>query len=234
MADEAPQTWYLRRDGVVVEVNSDVVDPSRHIRANAFYKRARGERLTRAEAAAVRAGKGMSFAEAAGPHVGDEDLVLGFLLSYASGLIRQLDKLAAKMGQSLDGGPDRGGMPGTGEWVAWQMLAAYSEQAGYVVGNRLFPRLGDDADAFYAQKDAENEAWEASPEGQASEANRLAYIAAVEAHAEPDGGPEGWSTVPPADPGNPHHDAATKAYHERQFAFGAAYQARLRSERGGG
>jgi hypothetical protein len=111
------EAWFLRRGGVVVTSASGAADPSPMIRANAYRRLAYGERLSRDEAAAVKAAKGHPLSVSG---VVSGEVILGFLMTEAPALIRQVDALALKIGAKI---------PGLGELSAWQFLAEYSANA---------------------------------------------------------------------------------------------------------
>jgi hypothetical protein len=183
MADNI-QNWFLRRDGMVIISALGVEDAAPHLRANAYLNRAYGRRLSTEEVAAVRAAEGMTFSEAVPGGPLDDEQVLGYLLSHAPALVRQLDKLALKIG---------GRIGALGEVMAWQMIRDYADRALAVTMDEAGMLDFEPTPEQEAQR-AEAEARSASPEGQATAAAMA-----------PDGGPDGWSTVPPMNTANPHH-----------------------------
>jgi len=178
-----PTTWYFREGGLVTSTASDVADPALMLRANAYAKAVRGEALTDDERAAVAAGKGQ-------PLIGNvsgkltDDVALGYMFMEAPGLVQQLDDL-------IRGWADRLGFS---DWLAWQIAADYTQRA-----------LAVTMDEAGLNADAETHLTRLASAGVTPD--RLAEIRAEleepeamdteEGALTPDGGPEGWSTVPP-------------------------------------
>jgi hypothetical protein len=144
---------------------------------------------------------------------GGSGTLLGFMYLQAPELVQRLDDLMTEWAARLGGF----------ELFAWQTAAEYVERAqsavAYEAGlgseeaqlDRL-ARLGEtperitEIQASWAESKEFSDAWSASPEG-------------IEAMAEattPDGGPDGWSTVPGRDPA---------AGLERSKAFTRRYRA---------
>jgi hypothetical protein len=180
------QDWFLRRGGVVLGASFDVQpeDEVRFTRANAYLKRAYGQRLTHEESAAIKAAERMTFLDATGGGAIGEEVAFGFVLSHAPALISQLDKLALKIGERFGQ---------LGELRAWQMIRDYADRALAVTMDEA-GMLDFEPTPEQESQAAEADAWAASPEGQAAAAAMA-----------PDGGPDGWSTVPPMNTANPHH-----------------------------
>lgn len=216
MDETAPQVWYLREGGVIRSVAWDVVDVTPMFRANAYAKTVRGEPLSDDERAAVEAVRGQPLmATTAGNMVGD--VGLGFLFTQAPELVQQLDDLIGEWAKRL-GYPD---------FMAWQLAADYAQRALAVTldeagmgdeesAARHLKRSGEtperiaEVQAAWAKDQVDSDAWTASPEGQAA-------AAAAEITMVADDGPEGWSTVPPANPDHPHSPANHRALMARHW-----------------
>lgn len=207
--------WYFREEGAVRDAAQSVVDPAPMHRANAYRKVVNGEDLTDAEREAVAATKGLPMVPTvAGNTLGD--VALGFLFSQAPDLVAELDALVARWAERL----------GHPEVFAWQAAADYTEralavtmeEAGFGVEDAAaHPAFRNETPERIAEVqaawDADRKAFDnlmASPEEQARQA------AVAEAMA-PDGGPEGWSQIPPTNPDHPSHPDNLRLAMERHW-----------------
>jgi hypothetical protein len=207
MGDKAETAhWYFREGGIVTTASWDVADPSPMLRANAYQKAARGEALTDDEHAAVEAARGQPLAHTVLGNLAG-DVGLGFLFTQAPELVQQLDDLVGQWAERL----------GLADFAAWQLAADYTVRA--LAATMDEARIGDEESAIrHLERDGETPerisdwrgggaavvavaaAWATSPEGQAAAAAMA-----------PDGGPEGWSQVPPANPDHGCHPSKRKA-----------------------
>lgn len=183
---EAPSDWFYREGGCVTSASLDVTDPTPMHRQNAYRKIWRGEDLTAEERAALPDAAEPARRYSAGGH----DELLGLIAHHKPEILHAIDKAAEDLAALL-------GLPPV---IAWNLLADYTERARQVVAAEfsasLPPADPDELERWRAEADA----WAASEEGRRAQAA-----------LEPDGGPEGWSQVPPANPDHGCHPSKRPA-----------------------
>lgn len=188
MSETTGAHWYFREGGAVTSAAWDVTDPAPLLRHNAYAKSWRGEALSEAEREAMASAPGGWVGAVSGNMAGD--VLLGMIAHHKPEALVALDRLADDLAEGL-------GLPA---FMVWQTLADYAERATSVVLAETFASVPASDPAEEARQVAAARAWEESEEGR-----RAAEAAA------PDGGPEGWSQIPPANPAHPCHPNNRKA-----------------------
>jgi hypothetical protein len=193
MIEPAGNHWFLREGGVVTMASWDVADATPLHLANAYAKSWRGDELTADEAQALGDAPEQPVASAGNLLSGD--LLLGMIARHRPEILEAVDALAEQLA---------GFLPSLPQLLAWSALSDYTDRALGVVAHEVTAGMVPEGSAAvledWAQQEASVAAWEASPDG----------IAAAAALA-PDGGPEGWSQVPPTHPNHGCHPARQAA-----------------------
>ncbi len=182
MTDQTGGHWYLREGGAVTSAAWNVADPVPMLRHNAYAKSWRGEPLSEAEQAALDSAPPVWLGAVAGNMVGDA--LLGMIARHKPEALEAIDRIADDLAEGL----------GLAPHLVWHGLADYAARALAVVQAEAFADPLTLSPEDEARQVAEAGAWEDSEEGRR----------AIEA-AAPDGGPEGWSQVPPLNPAHPLH-----------------------------